>query len=426
MSDICIVGGQVIDPARKIDAKQAVIVRDGRIAEVGSSPKTPAGAEIIDATGCIVAPGFIDLHTHLREPGQEYKEDIASGTRAAAAGGFTTVCCMPNTDPVNDCTAVTEYILDRARTAGAVRVRPIGAISKGEQGEVLADIGDMARAGAIAISDDGRPVMHAGLMRRAMEYARSFGLLVISHCEDRGLSGEGVMHEGPVSTSLGLRGIPAASEEAMVAREILLAELTGCRVHIAHVSSAGSVALVRTAKARRIPITAEATPHHLSLTDEAVVGYDPSAKVNPPLRSEEDRREIIRALADGTIDAIATDHAPHDITAKEVGFQDAAFGMIGLETALPLALKLVHDRKMTLRRLIETMSTAPARILGLSAQGTLARGSDADITIFDPEHAWTIQSAKFASKSRNTPFDGLRVRGRVRWTIVGGNVVYRG
>ncbi|HPQ81183.1 MAG TPA: dihydroorotase, partial [bacterium] len=394
MGSYFIVNGRVVDPAKKIDAKLSVYVVNGKIAELTQSKKAPENAEIIDAKGCVVAPGFIDMHCHLREPGEEYKEDIESGTRSAAAGGFTTVCCMPNTSPVNDTAAVTEYILERARAVGAIEVRPVGAISRGQKGEQLADIGDMARAGAVAISDDGCPVMSSSLMRRAMEYAGAFKLPVISHCEDLSLRGDGVMHEGVVSTELGLRGIPSACEESMVARDIMLAELTGSRLHVAHLSSAGSVELVRRAKEKKLPVTAEVTPHHLSLTDEAVSGYDANTKVNPPLRLESDRRELIRALADGTIDAIGTDHAPHDITDKEMGFEGAAFGMVGFETALPLALKLVHDRKITMKRLVEVLSAAPARILNLVGKGTLARGADADIVIFDPEAAWTIHAKK--------------------------------
>lgn len=425
MTAYYIINGRVIDPAKKIDAKLNVYVNNGRIVDVTTAKKIPSGAQVIDAKNCIVAPGFIDMHVHLRDPGFEYKEDIESGTRAAAAGGFTMVCCMPNTSPINDTAAVTEYILDRARSVGAVGVRPIGAISRGQKGEILADIGDMAKAGVVAISDDGHPVTNAGLMRRALEYARAFDLLVISHCEEPSLARNGVMHEGALSTELGLKGIPSISEELMVSREIMLSHLTGARVHIAHVSSAGSVSLIRAAKAQKIQVTAEVTPNHLSLTDVSVSDYNPNTKVNPPLRSEDDRRELIKALADGTIDIIATDHAPHNIVDKEAGFQDAAFGILGLETALPLALKLVHDRKLSMKRLIEAVSTAPARILKLTTKASLSCGADADITLFDPDHAWTIQASKFFSKSRNTPFDGLRVRGIVKWTLVGGKVVFK-
>ncbi len=424
MTSYFITNGRVIDPAAKMDAKLSVHIEHGKIVSVSQSKKAPDGATVIDAAGCIVAPGFIDMHAHLRDPGFEYKEDIESGTRAAAAGGFTTVCCMPNTNPVNDSTSVTEYILERARQVGAIEVRPIGAITKGLAGENLAEIGDMAKAGAVAITDDGRPVMNSGIMRRAMEYAKAFDLVVISHCEDLHLAAGGVMHEGNVSTELGLGGIPAAAEEAMVARDIMLAELTGARLHIAHASSAGTVRLIRDAKERGVAVTAEVTPHHLTLTEEAVSDYDPNAKVNPPLRTEADKRALIKALADGTIDVIATDHAPHDITDKEVGFEDASFGMIGFETMLPLALALVHDRALTMKRLVEALTSSPARILGLEGKGTLAPGKQADIVIFEPEHSWTVQAERFASKARNTPFDGLRARGKVRYTISRGKIVY--
>lgn len=420
-----IVNGRIVDPLKKIDSKLSILVQDGKIRDITDSKKAPSNADVIDAKGCIVAPGFVDMHVHLREPGHEYKEDIESGTRAASAGGFTTICCMPNTNPVNDTAAVTEFIVDRARTLGTVNVRPIGAITQGLKGEGLADIGDMARAGAVAISDDGFSVMNAELLRRAMEYAKAFGLLVISHCDDINLHGKGVMNEGHVSTELGLCGIPSAAEEVIVARDIMLAALTNTRLHIAHVSTAGAVALIRQAKADGICVTAETTPHHLTLTEEAVAGYDTNTKVNPPLRSDNDRHELIRGLVDGTIDAVATDHAPHDITEKENGFQDAAFGMIGLETALPLTLKLVKDRKLTLKRLVEVLSMAPAKILGFEGKGTLAKGADADIVIFDPDAPTTIQSSRFFSKSRNTPFDGMRVLGKVKWTMSSGRVVFK-
>jgi dihydroorotase len=416
--------GRLIDPASKVDAKLNLLLDGGKVAEVTASKKAPAGAVAIDASGCIVAPGFIDMHAHLREPGEEYKEDIASGTRAAAAGGFTTVCCMANTHPANDSASVTRSILERAAEAGVVEVRPIGAITRGLAGEALADIGDLAHAGCCALSDDGHSVANAGLLRRAMEYAKAFGLPIISHCEDKQLAGCGVMNEGVISTELGLTGIPAAAEESIVARDILLAELAGARLHIAHVSTQGSVRAIRAAKERGIAVTAEVTPHHLTLTEEAVLGYDTNAKVNPPLRTEADKRALIKALADGTIDAIATDHAPHDITDKEVGFDEASFGMVGLETALPLLLALVHERLLPMKRLIEALTAAPARILHFAGKGTLAKGSAADVVIFDPEQAHTIQAKNFASKGRNTPFDGLRCRGKVRCTFVRGKLVF--
>jgi len=425
MTSLFITNGRVIDPAKKIDAVMNVFVENGKISALTSSKKIPEGAEIIDARGAVVAPGFIDLHCHLREPGEEYKEDIESGSRAAAAGGFTTVCCMPNTKPVNDCTAVTEYIMKRAREVSCVKILPVGAISRDLKGEGLSDIGDLAKAGAVALSDDGRPVMNANLMRRAMEYASSFNLFIISHAEDLNLRGRGVMNEGVVSTELGLRGIPSATEESMIARDILLCGLTKNRLHIAHVSTAGSVEMVRQAKKLKLPVTCEVTPHHLTLTEHAVHGYDPNTKVNPPLRSENDRKELITGLSDGTIDAIATDHAPHDITEKEKGFEESAFGMIGFETALPLCLKLVHDKKVTMKKMIEALAARPAQILNLKKKGSLATGNDADIVIFKPDEPVTIRTSTFKSKSRNTPFDGWHLRGKVLYTIAGGNIVFR-
>ncbi len=425
MKPLFIKNGRVIDPAKKIDGVMNVIVLDGKISAVTAAKNVPQDADVIDAKGMIVAPGFIDLHSHLREPGEEYKEDIESGSRAAAAGGFTTVCCMANTSPVNDCASVTEYILNRARVCASVNVLPVGAITKGLKGENLADIGDLACAGAVAISDDGKPVMNALIMRRAMEYASTFNLPVISHSEDLNLRGRGVMNEGAASTELGLRGIPSASEETMIARDILLCGLTGSRLHVAHVSTAGGVEMVREAKKLKLPVTCEVTPHHLTLTEQAVHGYDPNTKVNPPLRSENDRRELIAGLADGTIDAIATDHAPHDITEKEVGFEGSAFGMVGFETALPLVLKLVHDKKITMKRAIEALTARPAAILNLKKKGTLAIGADADIVIFAPNEAVTVRAQAFKSKSRNTPFDGWRLLGKVHYTIVCGQVVFR-
>ncbi len=424
MSSLFIINGRVIDPASKKDGKLNVLIEDGRIVDVTASKKFPEDAVVIDAKGCIVAPGFIDMHVHLRDPGQEYKEDIETGTKAAAAGGFTSVCCMPNTEPVNDCASVTDYIIDRARQVRSTNVFPVGAITKGLKGETLADIGDMAKAGVCAISDDGIPVSNSSIMRRAMEYAMAFDLPVISHCEDIDLVANGVMNEGCVSLELGMKGMPAAAEESMVARDILIAELTGARLHIAHVSTQGSVRIIREAKERGVKVTAEVTPHHLTLTEDAVIDYDPNTKVNPPLRTDSDRRALIKALADGTIDAVATDHAPHNIIDKEAGFEQAHFGVIGLETMLPLMLALVNERKLTLKRLIEALTVAPARILGLHEKGALAKGKDADITIFNPDQSWTIVAQRFASKSQNTPFDGLRVMGKPCYTIVGGKVVY--
>lgn len=425
MSEYFIVNGRVIDPAKKIDAKLNIHVKGGVIAALTQNKKAPVDAEVIDAKDCVVAPGFIDMHVHLRDPGQEYKEDIETGSRAAAAGGFTTICCMPNTDPVNDCAAVTDYILDRASKVGLVDVRPVGAITRGLKGEGMADIGDMASSGICAISDDGKPVMNAGVMRRAMEYAKAFGLTVISHCEDLNLRGSGVMNEGALSTELGLSGMPAEAEDVMVARDITLSELTGTPLHVAHVSTISSAKLVACAKERKLKVTAEVTPHHLTLTEIAVSDYDPNTKVNPPLRTETDRAALIKALADGVIDVIATDHAPHNITDKEMGFQDAAFGIIGMETMLPMVLTLVHDKKLKLSRMIEALTIAPAKILGFKDRGTLAAGSRADIVIFDPDMGWTIQAKNFASKARNTPYDGVRTRGKVKFTFAKGKLIYK-
>lgn len=424
MTALFIKNGRVVDPATGKDGKFNVVLMDGKVAEVKQGGKAPRGAAVIDAKGMIVSPGFIDMHVHLRDPGYEYKEDIESGTRAAAAGGVTSVLCMPNTEPVNDCASVTDYILDTAHRVGSVNVFPAGAISRGLKGEGLADIGDMAAAGVKALTDDGRPVMDGGLMRRGMEYAMAFDLPIISHSEDLGLAVNGVMNEGDVSVELGLRGIPAAAEESIVARDIMIAELVGARLHIAHVSTAGSIKLISDAKGRGVRVTAEATPHHLTLTDDAVSDYDPNTKVNPPLRTEADRRALIKALADGTIDAIATDHAPHNIIDKEAGFEEAAFGLIGLETMLPLMIGLVKEHNLSMERMIEALTVAPAAILNLDGKGSLRKGTDADITIFDPNQSYTIQAARFASKSRNTPFEGLRVQGQVRYTIVDGDVVY--
>jgi dihydroorotase len=371
-----------------------------------------------------VLPGLIDLHAHLREPGYEYKETVLTGTRAAAAGGFTAVCCMPNTEPPNDSAAVTRAILRKAEEAGLARVYPIGCITAGQRGERMAEYGDLVAAGCRAFSDDGRPVSHAGVMRLALEYSRHFGVPLISHCEDLHLAGDGVAHEGEVATRLGLRPIPAAAEEAMVARETVLARQTGARVHIAHVSTAGSVALIAAAKAEGLTVTAEATPHHLTLTDEALEGYDTSTKVNPPLRSAADRAALRRALAEGIIDAVTTDHAPHGLVDKDLEFDAAANGMVGFETALPLVLRLVAEGACSLHRAIEAMTWRPARIIGVPG-GRLSPGDPADITVVAPDEEWTVDPERFHSKGRNTPFRGWKLRGRVRATLVGGRVVYR-
>ena len=358
---------------------------------------------------------------HLREPGFEYKETIATGAAAAKAGGFTSVCCMPNTNPVNDCRSVTEFILSQAAKEALVRVFPIGAITKGSKGEELSEIGELFQAGCVGISDDGRPVRSAGVMRRAMEYSKAFGLTLFSHCEEPSLAEKGVMNEGFVSTELGLRGIPNAAEDVMVGRDLALAELTGARVHICHVSTAGSVRMIREAKQRGIKITAETCPHYFTLTDDAVRGYNTMAKMNPPLRTAEDVAAIKQGLRDGAIDVIATDHAPHAMDEKTVEFDNAPFGIVGLETAVGLAFKLVQEGVLSLSEMVKLMSWSPARILKLD-RGTLSVGTDADITIIDPNAEWTVNSSEFRSKSRNTPFEGWKLKGRAMQTIVGGRL----
>jgi dihydroorotase len=369
-----------------------------------------------------VAPGFVDLHVHLREPGHEYKEDIASGTRAAAAGGFTSVCCMANTNPVNDCRAVTDLIVRRAREAASARVFPVGAVTRGLKGEALAEMGEMKDAGIVAVSDDGMPVMNADVMRRALEYARTFGLPVIQHAQDLSLTAGGVMNEGPAATRAGLRGQPAAAESVMVARDLELVALTGARYHVAHISTKAAVEMVRQGKKSGLPVSCEVTPHHLTLTDVACCGYDTSTKVNPPLRSQADIEALEEGLADGTIDCIATDHAPHAAQEKELEFDHAAFGMIGLETAWPLMLRLVEKKKLTLAQLIGKF-TAGARLFGLPG-GTLARGAAADVVVLDAESAYRYDAAKGKSKSKNSPFHGWELRGRVQMTILAGKVVH--
>jgi dihydroorotase len=419
-------GGRVVDPSRDRDEPADVLILDGRIAEVGKRVAA-RGAEVLDADGLVVCPGFIDLHVHLREPGREDKETIASGTRAAAAGGFTAVCAMPNTDPVNDTAGITRAILEKARADGAVRVYPIGAITRGSKGEELAEYGDLREAGCVAVSDDGRPVASARMMRRALEYASAFDLTVIDHCEDPTLSQGASMNEGPVSTLLGLRGAPAASEAIVVERDVMLAELTGGRVHIAHLSAARSVDAVRRGKARGVRVTAEATPHHLLLTDEAVreSAYDTATKMNPPLRAEEDRLAVIEGLRDGTIDCIATDHAPHTVDDKKVEYDQAAFGIVGLETAVSLCLdRLVRPGLLTLPQLVRLLSTGPAGVLALPG-GTLDAGAPGDLTLLDLDRRVTVDPARFQSKGRNTPFGGFSLRGAPAATIVGGRVAWK-
>ncbi|MGQ9688497.1 MAG: dihydroorotase [Desulfobaccales bacterium] len=423
--DILIAGGFVVDPAQGLEEVQDILIKDGRIAALEPPGVIPRkGLKVIQAQGLVAAPGLIDMHVHLREPGEEYKETIESGTLAAARGGFTGVVCMPNTKPVNDNASVTRFVLDRARACGSARVYPVGAISQGSLGERLAEFGELKEAGCVAVSDDGRPVMNALLMRRALEYARTFDLPVISHAEDLNLRGDGVMHEGKVSVRLGLKGIPAAAEDVMVFREVCLARLTGARLHLAHLSTAGSVAVVRQAKRAGVAVTAETGPHYFTLTDQAVSEFDTHAKVNPPLRTEADRLAVIEGLADGTIDAIACDHAPHSILEKDVEFQAAAFGLIGLETSLGLSLRLVHEGFLTISQLIARMSTYPARILRLPG-GTLNPGAPADVTLIDLNREWTVDVAAFASKSRNCPFHGWALKGKAVMTIRGGKVVFQ-
>jgi dihydroorotase len=419
-------GGRVVDPARRLDALRDVLLEDGRVARVEKS-LSRRGAEVIEAEGLVVCPGFVDLHVHLREPGREDKETIATGTRAAAAGGFTAVCAMPNTSPVNDNSGITRFILDKARSEGVVRVYPIGAITRESRGEELAEYGDLKDAGCVAVSDDGRPVASARVMRRALEYARAFDLPVVDHCEEPALSERAAMNEGPVSTLLGLRGVPAAAESIVVERDVQLAELTGGRLHIAHLSTAASADAVRRAKARGVRVTAEVTPHHLFLTDQAVKDsdYDASTKMNPPLRSEADRRATVEALRDGTIDAIATDHAPHTVDDKKVEYDAAAFGIVGLETAVSLCLdRLVASGLLPLSRLVALLSTGPARAFGLPG-GTLAPGAPADVTVLDLDRARKVDPARFQSKGRNTPFTGWTLKGAAVITVVGGQIVWQ-
>ncbi len=412
----------MIDPGR-FNGVADVLIDEGRIAAVGPNLKVPGGATKIDAKGRLVLPGFVDLHVHFREPGFEYKESIQSGAAAAVAGGFTSVCCMPNTNPANDNQAITEFMLERGKAAGLANVFPIGAITKGLEGKELAEIGDLRRAGCVAISDDGKPVMNSLVMRRAMEYALAFDVAVVDHCEDLHLAEGGCMNEGVVSTELGLPGMPSAAEDVMVSRNIALAELTGARLHLAHISTEGSARMVREAKSRGLRVTAEACPHHFTITEETVRGYNTYAKMNPPLRTEKDVQAIKEGLRDGTIDAIATDHAPHATQEKQLGFAEAPFGIVGLETALPLTLALVEEGILSLESAVDKLSTAPAKVFGL-AKGTLAIGADADVTIVDQHEQWEVDPAKFFSKSRNTPFAGWKVKGRVRTTIVSGRVVF--
>ena len=418
-------GGQVIDPSRAFDEPADVLLVGGRVEAVGRGLGTPDDAETLDASGCVVCPGLVDVHVHLREPGGEHRETIATGALAAVAGGFTTICAMPNTDPPIDDPAAVGFVLAAGMRAGHARVHPVGAVSVGLAGERLAPVGEMVEAGAVAITDDGRPVWDAGLMRLALAYSRSFGVPVASHCEVLELSRGGSMNEGVVSTRLGLTGIPNAAEDVMIARDLFLAELTGGRLHVQHVTTRRGTQLIRAAKERGVAVTAEGTPHHFSLTDEAVEGYRTHAKVNPPLRSEEDRAAVAAAVADGTLDCIATDHAPHHYDEKEQAFDDAPFGLIGLETALGVSMTyLVAKKLLGLSDLIHRMSTGPARAFGLGG-GTLAPGAAGDVALIDPAATWTVDARRFRSRSRNTPFDGWQLTGRVVATVVGGAVAFR-
>lgn len=420
-----VVHGRVIDPSQQLDEECDLHIVEGRIAAVCPRGKgrPRRGERVIDASGQWVTPGLVDMHVHLREPGYEYKETIETGCRAAVAGGFTAVACMANTNPVNDSAAVTEFILERARAVGLARVYPIGAVSKGLAGAELAEIGEMHRAGIVAVSDDGHPIQDGALMRRALEYASMFGLAVIAHEEDCHLAQDGVMNEGVWSVRLGLRGMPRAAEDAMVARDLAILEHTAGHLHIAHISTAGSVELVRQAKRRGLAVTAEATPHHFTLTEEAVAQYRTNAKMKPPLRTAEDVRAVRQGLLDGTIDCIATDHAPHHADEKDCEFERAANGIIGLETALPLALQVARETGWPPLALVRAMSTRPAQILRIPG-GTLAVGSAADLTVIDPDRRWTVEPHALHSKSHNSPFLGEPMQGRATYTIVGGHVVW--
>ncbi len=425
MASLLIRGGRVLDPGTSMDREADVRIDGEVIAEIGAPGSLSAvGEQVIEAHGRWVLPGLIDLHAHLREPGEEYKEDIASGSAAAAAGGFTTILAMANTKPVADNAEVVRFVAERARSVGLCRVLPAGAVTVGQAGEVLAPFGELKAAGAVAVSDDGRWVANGRLFRSALEYAQDFGLRVLSHAEDNTLSSGGLMHEGRMSTQLGLRGIPAAAEEIAVARDLILAEATGGLLHICHVSTAGGVELIRAAKARGTRVTAEATPHHFTLTDEAVAGFDPNTKMRPPLRSAADRKALIAGLQDGTIDAIATDHAPHSTIEKDAPYEEAANGVIGLETALPLSLELWRAAGVPLMTVIARLTTGPARVLGLP-YGGLAKGAPADLTIIDPEITFELTSEAVVSKSKNSPFLGKKLQGRVEVTLLGGKVSFR-
>ena len=420
---ILIKGGRVVDPKNDFDKVADVLVDNGVISEIGENINADGDVTVIDAEGKIVSPGLVDMHSHLRDPGQEYKEDIESGTRSAAMGGITSIACMPNTKPVTASEPIVTYIKTKAKEVGHVNVYPIGSISKGLEGKELAEIGELKNAGAVAISDDGRPVVESGLMRRALEYAKMFDIAVISHCEDLGLADGGQMNEGFMATYLGLKGITRAAEEVMVSRDILIAEATHTAIHIAHVSTRGSVELVRQAKKRGVNVTCETCPHYFTLTENAVDGFNTNAKMNPPLRTSDDVEAIKEGLKDGTIDCIVTDHAPHHIDEKNCEFALALNGIVGFETSLGLGLQyLVKSGVLTLNELIEKMAVNPSRILRIN-KGSLSIDADADITIFDPSKEWTVDISKFQSKSKNSPFDGFTLCGKPEYVIVGGKIV---
>ena len=424
---LIIKNGRVIDPANNLDGEYDVLIDKGLIQAVAPrgkiSAKDAGSAKIIDAKDCVVAPGFMDMHVHFREPGFEYKETIETGCDSAAAGGFTTVAMMPNTDPVNDNRSVTELMISRAKAHGKIQALPIGAITRGLKGETLSDMGDLKEAGVIAFSDDGRPVMNNQVMRHALEYSRMFDLPLIQHSEILDLTKGGCMNESRVSTELGLKGMPTEAEDIMVYRDIALLEKTGGRLHVAHISSGESVELVRRAKAQGLPVTCEVAPHHFTLTDESVRGYDTNTKMSPPLRTQRDIDAIKAGLKDGTIDIIATDHAPHDLVDKQADYHSACFGIVGLETALPLSLRLVEEKILTLPQLVAKLTSRPAAIFKLD-QGALGVGKQADVVVFDPHHEYRVEASRFKSKSKNSPFDGWQVRGQVRHTIFNGKVIY--
>lgn len=422
---LLIANGYIVDPGQGINTGRDLLIADGRVVSVlERGEEAPRDVELLDATGLVVAPGFIDLHTHLREPGAEYKETIASGAAAAVAGGWASICAMPNTDPVNDSAAVTRFIIEQAERAQLANVFPIGALTKGSNGTELSEMGEMKHAGIVAVSDDGRPVPNAGIMRRAMEYAHGFDLTVVDHCQDASLTAGGVMHEGRWSLILGLKGMPAAAEDVHVIRDCVLAKLTGASVHIAHVSTRGAVEAVRRAKDAGLPVTCEVAPHHWAMIDESVADYDTNTKMSPPLRSQDHIDALLDGLRDGTIDAIATDHAPHHLDEKTLEFDRAPFGITGLETAVGLAFELVHRGVIDLERLVSLCSTNPARVFGLQDRGTFAPNAHADVTILDPACDWIFDVTSSKSKSRNTPFHGRAMTGAAIATIVGGRVVY--